>query len=98
MRFGFALALDETRQGKHDRDAGDKNEQRENEIVEAKAFPVLVGELVAEKAADGVDNGAFAMGHFGYAPHRAIKAHDAEHVQATQRIDRYDAASLQNRR
>ena len=95
MRVGFAHSLDQSRQGKHDRDASNENEQWKNEIVKAKTFPGRVRELIAEKAAGGAGDGSLSLRHFGEPPHRAVQPNDAKHAEAAQRIDRYDAARLQ---
>ena len=96
MGLGLAFAFDQAGQRKHDGKAGDENEQRENEVVKMQALPGDVNELAADEVADSADSRAFVAGHLGQRGRGAVDAEQPEQVDAAQRIDRPDAAGLQN--
>src|SRR4029079_14646923 len=93
--FRFAFALDQPRQCEHDRNTGDENEKWKDEIVEAKALPVGMGYLCAEKFADGAERRAFVAQHPLESDHRTVGADDPENAEPADRIDGEDTACLQ---
>src|SRR5262249_35187122 len=79
----------------HDRDAGEEDEQREDQIVEAQAFPRRVRELLGEEAADRAHDRPLVARHLADRQHGAVAAQDPDEAEAAQRIDRFDALGLQ---
>jgi hypothetical protein len=92
--FRPSLTLDQPRQRKHDRNAGNENKEGKDEVVEPKTFPLCVGHLCAKKLAHGIEHRAFATQDSLKRYHRAIGADDPENAEATHRIDGKDTACL----
>src|SRR5512144_3184620 len=92
------FTLDQPRQCQHDRDAGDENEQRKDEIVKAEAFPCHMTHLSTEEATDRAQRWALVAQHPVERPDRSVGTDDPEYIEPTQCIDRHDAASLQGER
>jgi hypothetical protein len=82
------LPFDQARQREHDRDAGDENEQREDEVVERQAFPGHVMQLSPEEMADATRDRPLAGAHVGKRPDGAVAAYQPEDVETAQRVDR----------
>ncbi len=93
-RDAAAIAFDGLGQREYQRDAGDEDEQREDQVLEVEALPVAVLELLVqdgERPARGAAADAIAgLDQF-------IATEDPEHVEAAQGVEREQAARAGNR-
>ena len=97
VRAGLSFFFDKPRQCQHDRHAGDKNKKRKNQVVKAEPDPLRMVHLRAEEIAHRVERRALVAQHPVERPDRSVGADDPENAEPTQRVDRYDTASLQGK-
>src|ERR1019366_10734823 len=89
--------FNQARQRKHDRHAGDENEQREDEVVELESLPWNVIELKPKEMADPVHDRPLAGAHVVKRPDGAVAAENPEDVEPAQRVDRRNSPRRRNR-
>src|SRR3989304_1115644 len=90
MRAADALALDQPRESEHAGDAGDKDEQREDQVVEAEPFPGHMRELAAEEMADAARDRPLVGEHLVERPHHAVGAENPDEIEPAQGVERSD--------
>jgi hypothetical protein len=98
MRRPLALALDQVRQGEHDRDADNEQKQRKKEVVEVDALPCHVLELIADILDDRARQAVLSSGHVMQCPGESVSRDDPEHRETAQGVHRGHAAWRRFRR
>src|SRR5450759_2261625 len=96
MRVPRPFPFNQARQRKHDRHAGDDNEQREDEVVELESLPWNVIELKPKEMADPVHDRPLAGAHVVKRPDGAVAAENPEDVEPAQRVDRRNSPRRRN--